>query len=649
MIQLSNITVAFGDKTLFQDITWNLGLSERVALVGPNGAGKTTLLKIALGLVTPTSGSIAASKKMRTGYLPQEEVVFKGHTVLEEAMSVFADQRALQDEASELSHLMSSLSPDDPELQPTIERYGELQHLFENQDGYQLESRARSVLQGLGFKSEDLARPVETFSGGWQMRLALAKLLLEEPSYLFLDEPTNHLDIESMEYLEDFLKSFKGSVVIISHDRYFMDRTVKKIYELERGRLSAYHNNYSGYLEEKEKRRELLLKQQSEQDKEIEHLREFIARWKGNYIKRHIVTSREKALEKLLVQKVEIPKSSKGFRLNLPAPPHCGRYMVSLENVSKMYDDKLVFAGADLSVENGHKIGLVGLNGAGKSTLLKLLSGAEKPSAGRVEVRPQVKLAYFAQHTAEMLDHKKTVFEQVEQVIPQESQGRIRTILGSFLFPGDDVYKKVSVLSGGEKARLALCCTLLLPANLLIMDEPTNHLDLKGKEVLEQALKEYQGALVLVTHDRYLLDQVVDTVVEVADHRISLYPGNYSDYLYKKNPPQSESPAPPAKKSEPQPDKLQADKLLWEDNKKQKALQASEQRKRKKRITETEERIHNLEQEQKALESSKGGLADPAVYKDGQKMKELMDQFEKNRKELKYLYDRWEYYHEEAL
>jgi ATP-binding cassette subfamily F protein 3 len=648
VIQLSNITVAFGDKTLFQDITWNLGLSERVALVGPNGAGKTTLLKVALGLVLPTSGSIAAAKKMRTGYLPQEEVVFRGRTVLEEAMSVFSDQQALQDEAAELSHLMSSLGPEDPELQSAIARYGELQHLFENQDGYQLETRASSVLQGLGFKSDDLARPVETFSGGWQMRLALAKLLLEDPSYLFLDEPTNHLDIESMEYLENFLKSFKGSVVIISHDRYFMDRTVKKIYELEQGRLSVYHANYSGYLEEKEKRRELLLKQQAEQDKEIEHLKEFVARWKGNYIKRHLVTSREKALEKLLAQKVEIPKSSKGFRLNLPAPPHCGRYMISLENVSKQYDDTLVFGQADLSVENGHKIGLVGLNGAGKSTLLKLLAGVEKPSTGRVELRPQVKLAYFAQHTAEMLDPRKTVFQQVEQVIPQETQGRIRTILGSFLFPGDDVYKKVSVLSGGEKARLALCCTLLLPANLLIMDEPTNHLDLKGKEVLEQALREFQGALVLVTHDRYLLDQVVDMVVEVADHRIALYPGNYSDYLYKKNPPLPESPAPASKQDVAQSDKLQADKLLWEENKKQKAIQASEQRKRKKRISETEERIHHLEQQQKTLESTEGGLADPAVYKDGQKMKELMDQFEQNRKELKYLYDRWEYYHEEA-
>ena len=650
MIQLSNITVAFGETILFKDITWNIGLSERIALVGPNGAGKTTLFKIALGLQAPTAGGVASAKRMRTGYLPQQEIVFKGRTVLEEASSVFADRHAMRDEAEELSHLMAAMSQDDPELPAVVERYGELNHLFEGQDGYQLESRTKSVLQGLGFSEDDFSRPVETFSGGWQMRLALVKLLLQEPSYLFLDEPTNHLDIESMEYLEGFLKSFKGSAVMISHDRYFIDRTVKKIFELEHGRLDIYHTNYSGYLGEKEKRRELLIKQQIEQDKEIEHLKEFVCRWKGNYIKRAMVTSREKMIEKLQQQRVDLPSTVKSFRLNLPQPPYCGRNMVTLKDVSKHYGSKQVLNNVDLLVENGRKLGLVGLNGAGKSTLLKMLARVEAPTSGEIVESPQLHLAYFAQHTTEMLEDKKTVYQQVEDVIPLETPSRIRTILGSFLFPGDDVYKKVSVLSGGEKSRLALCCTLLLPANLLIMDEPTNHLDLKGKEILEQALKEYRGAVVLVTHDRYLLDQVVDTVVEVAGGRIGIFPGNYTEYLEKKESllAQTAAASPQPVKEKILTGRLPPDKLLWEETKKQKSQQAAGLRKHKRMVAELEERIHQLEKKQISLESDQGGLADPAIYKDGARMKELMNDFDKNRKELKYLYDRWEHHHEES-
>ena len=411
MIQLSEISVAFGEKVLFQGITWNVGLNERIALVGPNGAGKTTLFKIALGLMQPTGGQRSASKKMRLGYLPQEEVVLTGRTVLAEALSVFADQRAIQDEIAELSHQMSSMGQDDPELPAMVERYGELHHLFEGQDGYQLESRAKSVLQGMGFGEGDMGRPVDTFSGGWQMRLALAKLLLEEPSYLFLDEPTNHLDIEAMDFLEGYLRGFKGTMVLISHDRYFIDRTIKKIFELEFGRLSAYHTNYSGYLEEKEKRRDLLIKQQEEQDKEIEHVKEFVARWKGSFTKRHMVTSREKMLEKMQTQRVELPRVSKSFRLNLPPAPHAGRFMMELQDASKRYGETQVFQHADLVVEHGRKLGLVGVNGAGKTTLLKVLAGVEPLSGGQRKEFPQTKFAYFAQQTAEMLDPEKTVYE----------------------------------------------------------------------------------------------------------------------------------------------------------------------------------------------------------------------------------------------
>lgn len=645
MIQLTDINVSFGEKTLFRNLNWNIGLNERIALVGPNGAGKTTLFKVALGLMVPTSGQRACSKGMRTGYLPQEEVVLSGRSVLEEAMSVFSDQQAVQGEIAELSSLMSAMDQNDPELEAVIARYGELHHLFEGFDGYSLETRAKSVLQGLGFSTGDLAHPVENFSGGWQMRVALAKLLLEEPSYLFLDEPTNHLDIESMDFLEGYLKSFKGSMVVISHDRYFIDRSISKIYELDFGKLSLYHANYSGYLDEKEKRRELMIKQREEQEKEIEHIREFIARWKGNFIKRAMVHSREKMLEKLLSERAEIPKTSRTFKLGLPVAPNCGRRMLDLKNVSKSYGEKLVLKEVNFLVEKGHKIGLLGVNGAGKTTLLKMMAGVENVTSGERTEYPNVSIAYFAQHTAEMLDPKRTVMEEVEAVIPTETPGRIRTILGAFLFSGDDVFKKVAVLSGGEKARLALCRTLLLPANLLIMDEPTNHLDLKGKEVLEQALKEFQGAVVLVTHDRYIIDQVVGTIVEVAGQGIRTYPGNYSDYLYKKELDNAPAAAflPEAKKEEDT-----GVKTDWREAKRRKAQEASDERRRIKMIADLEHRIEKLEARQKMLESSTGGLGDPEIYRNGERMKELMNEFDSNKQELQRLLDRWEHHHQEG-
>lgn len=642
MIQLSDITVSFGDRKLFAGLNWNIGLNERIALVGPNGAGKTTLFKVALGLMASTSGGLACSRGLRTGYLPQEEVVLSGRTVLEEAMSVFSDQHSIQAEIDELSGLMSSMAQDDPELPAVVDRYGELHHAFEGFDGYLLETRARSVLQGLGFTLADLGQPVENFSGGWQMRIALAKLLLEEPSYLFLDEPTNHLDIESMDFLEGYLKSFRGTMVVISHDRYFIDRTIKKIYELELGRLSLYHTNYSGYLEEKEKRRELLIKQKEEQDKEIEHLKEFVARWRGNFIKRAMVHSREKMLERLKSERIEIPQSRRSFRLGLPEAPHCGRRMLELSNVSKSYGDISVLENIDFQVEKGHKIGLLGVNGAGKTTLLKMMAGVEEVTTGQKTLYPNVTIAYYAQHTAEMLDSGKTVMEQAESVIPTETPGRVRTILGAFLFSGDDIYKPVKVLSGGEKARLALCCTLLLPANLLIMDEPTNHLDLKGKEVLEQALREFNGTVVLVTHDRYIIDQVVDTIIEVADQAIKVYPGNYSDYLYKK---ELDRQSFQSANNESKPDPASEEKADWQEAKRRKAREAAEERKRQRLIAELEYRIAKLEARQRQLESPSGGLADPEAYRNGEKMKELMNEFDGNKQELQRLLDRWEHYH----
>jgi len=638
MIRLANVAIRFGEEYLFRDLNWNISLSERLALVGPNGAGKSTLFKLIVGLAEPTSGRIIKSRATRIGYLPQEEVVLKGRGVLEEAMSAFGDRQALKEEMDELSEVLSDLSLDDPEYPAILERYGQVSHLFEQQDGYRLESRAKEVLQGLGFSGDDLYKRVESFSGGWQMRLALAKLLLAEPSILLLDEPTNHLDIEAMDYLESFLRRFKGAVAIISHDRYFLDRTVRKIYELELGRFSVYHTNYTGYLREKERRRQQLVKQRELQEREIEHIREFIAKWKGNYIKRAMVTSRERMLERLLDERIEIPPDPKEVRLRLPQPPPCGRRLVDLKGVSKSYGEKPVLAGVDLLLARGQKIALTGINGAGKSTLMRILAGQDDSFEGQRIQYPSVAIAYFAQQTAEMLDEKLTVLETIESAAPEIRREQARTILGAFLFSGDAVFKKVGVLSGGEKSRLALCRILMAPANLLIMDEPTNHLDLSSKIILERALQDYRGTLVLATHDRYLMDRVVDSIVEVSGGSIRLYPGNYSDYIWKKQQIQLTD-------NNNQITAIKAESSLkddWREAKRRKAEAGAAQRRQRKELEELEERIQRLEQRQKELESASGGLADPEVYSRGERMKALMSEYQANRQELEKLYQRWE-------
>jgi ATP-binding cassette subfamily F protein 3 len=640
MIRLANITIRFGEEYLFRDLTWNIGLGERLALVGPNGAGKSTLFKVAMGFFSPTDGQVVRSRRTRMGYLPQEEVVMAGRSVLDEAMSAFGDRLALKDEADELATVLASMPPDDPEYPAVLERYGQLSNLFEKYDGYQLEAKAKEVLQGLGFAPGDLCERVETFSGGWQMRLALAKLLLEEPSYLLLDEPTNHLDIEAMDFLESFLRGFKGAVAIISHDRYFVDRTVRKVYELELGRFSVYHTNYTGYLKEKEKRRELLIKQREQQTREIEHVREFIARWKGNYIKRAMVTSRERMLERLLAERIEIPSDPRQVKLRLPEPPHCGQRLLELKGVSKSYGEKTVLSGVDLLLLRGRKLALAGVNGAGKTTLMRILAGQDPCFQGERREYPDVTIAYFSQQTAEMLDPGLTVLETIEAAAPELRQEQARTVLGAFLFPGDAVYKKVKVLSGGEKSRLALCKILMTPANLLVMDEPTNHLDLASKIILERALQAYRGSLVLVTHDRYLMDRVADTIVEVAGGGIKLYPGNYTDYIWKKQQTQLTDNSNQITTVKA----VSSIKEGWKEAKRRKGEAEAAERRHRRKVEELEERIHRLEQRQKALESDHGGLADPEVYSNGEKMKGLMNEFQANREEMRRLYDRWEKY-----
>lgn len=633
MIQLSNIALSFGERKLFDGITWHLDLGDRVALVGPNGSGKTTLFKVALGLTSPDAGERMVSKSARLGYLPQEESAPSERTVLDEALTAFSDRGALIEEMEILSTDLADRQKEDPELPALLERYGILQRRFEHDNGYQHEHQGQKVLCGLGFQSEDFTKQVAALSGGWQMRVALAKLLLSSPTHLFLDEPTNHLDVESMTWLEDYLSHFPGAVILISHDRYFVDRMVQRVYELQNGRLEEYHTNYSAYLAEKGRRKEALIAQAKRQQERVEQLERFIERFRAKNTKATQVKSKEKLLAKM--ERIVIPGEHKRVRFRFPPAPHSGRRMVELQDVGKAYGEKIVFSNVNLLVERGQKIALVGVNGAGKSTLMRLMAGAESPSEGRRTLYPQVEVAYFAQHTAEMLKPDLTVLEEMEAVAPDAVRPRLRTLLGSFLFVGDDVFKKVSVLSGGERSRLALAKTLLLPANLLIMDEPTNHLDLAGKEVLEQALLDYEGSLVIVTHDRYLMNRVATITWEMEEGRFSVYPGNYDLYLWRKTQLAEHSGT---QKVQPQ-NRAAISRTQEKERKRREAQERAERARHKQAIQELEQKIEMKEARSEELEKL---LADPQVYADGNKARVLVTEYRELKVELVALYDLYE-------
>jgi ATP-binding cassette subfamily F protein 3 len=628
MIQLSDIKVSFGERVLFEGVTWHLDLGDRVAVVGPNGSGKTTLFKVALGLLAPDSGQRLVSRSAKPGYLPQEDSSPSERTVLDEALTAFPNRDSLVEEMESLGHELETLAKDDPELPALLGRYGSLQKRFEQEDGYHHEHLAREVLSGLGFASGEQEKPVSAMSGGWQMRVALAKLLLASPTHLFLDEPTNHLDIESMAWLEDYLAKFPGAVILVSHDRYFLDRMARKTCEISGGRLLEYPTNYTGYLAEKEQRKEALINQAKRQEERVAQLERFIERFRAKNTKATQVKSKEKMLAKM--ERIVIPGEEKRIRFRFPPAPHSGRKMLELANAGKAYGDKRVFSGISLLVERGQKIAMVGVNGAGKSTLLRLLAGTESVTEGKRTAYPRVEIAYFAQHTTDMLNPEDTVLEEMQSASPEELRPKLRTLLGSFLFTGDDVFKKVAVLSGGEKARLALAKTLLQPANLLIMDEPTNHLDLAGKEVLEQALLDYEGSLVIVTHDRYLMNRVAEITWEMEHGIFHAYPGNYDLYLWRK-----------ARLQEEQAPQEAAPKTRDEgkERKRREALERAEIYEHRKALMALEKEIEAKEVRKKEVE---GLLADPKIYADGEQARALVFEYQHLRDELDALYETYE-------
>jgi ATP-binding cassette, subfamily F, member 3 len=531
MLRLERIRKIYPTGEVLKDVTWEVKPEERVGLVGVNGAGKSTQLKIITGEVEPTAGEVIRPSNLHIAYLTQEFEVDPTRTVREEFWTVFEEANRVQKSLTKVQQDMETATPE--ELEKLIDKLDKLQRQFEALDGYILETQIEKILPDLGFSDEDGDRLVSSFSGGWQMRMSLGKILLQSPDLLLLDEPTNHLDLETIEWLENYLKGLKTPMVIVSHDREFLDRLCTKIVETERGVSTTYLGNYSSYLQQKEEAQLAQLSAYERQQKELEKQQVFVDRFRASATRSTQAKSREKQLEK--VEKIEAPTGNvRTLHFRFPPSPRSGREVVNIEDLTHAYNDKILFLGANLSIERGDRIAFLGPNGAGKSTLLRLIVGTEKVDDGTVELgKHNVIPGYFEQNQAEALDLDRTVMETIHDEVPDWKNEEVRTLLGRFLFSGDTVFKKVDALSGGEKARLALAKMLLRPANLLILDEPTNHLDIPAKEMLEEALQNYEETVIIVSHDRYFISQVANKIVELRDGELIVYNGDYHYYLEK--------------------------------------------------------------------------------------------------------------------
>lgn len=537
MIALTNITKQYGPRVLFQEASFQIRPGDKIGLVGPNGAGKTTIFRIVTHEEGIDSGDINISDKLVVGYFSQDVGDMHGRTALEEVM---AGAGKISDLAAEITKIEKRLqdSADQPmsddQMQALLERYGEVQLEFEQRGGYDLDSRAQAILTGLGIGPRDHAQPVETFSGGWKMRIALAKILALNPDVLLMDEPTNHLDLESILWLEEWIAAYKGSIVMTSHDREFMNRLVTRIVEVANKAITTYSGNYEFYVREREIRKDQLLAAHQKQQDMLAKEEEFIARFAARASHAAQVQSRVKKLDK--IDRIEIPAEEKVMRFEFPNPPRSGNEVVKITNLAKSWKmedgtERPVFSGVSGVIKRLDKIAVVGVNGAGKSTFLKVICGMTDPTSGTANVGAGVKVGYFSQHSLEVLNPEKTIFDEVHDRIPQATIGYVRNLLGAFLFSGDDIYKKIAVLSGGEKSRVVLATILANPVNFLVLDEPTNHLDIKSREVLLDAIKKFDGTVILVSHDRHFLRAISERVFEVDHGALRIYEGGYDYYL----------------------------------------------------------------------------------------------------------------------
>ena len=554
MIQLADITKTFGVRTLLEHVTWQIGDGDRVGLCGPNGAGKTTLLKMLAGFEEPDAGTVVKPAGLTIGYLPQDGLTHSGRTVFEEASSAFQPLLDMKAEMHDIEHRLGDATVSDADHEAMLHRYSDLQDRFRLADGYSMDLRIATVLRGLGFGTEDASRPAETFSGGWQMRIALAKLLLGRPNLLLLDEPTNHLDLEARNWLEEYLSAYPYAVILVSHDRYFLDAVVTRITDLHLRHLDDYVGNYSKYVVQRDAMLERLRQSKKEQDEEVARVEMFINRFRYQATKAAQVQSRIKMLEKVVP--IEVPPERKRIHFTFPTCAKSGRTVLELSHVRKAYGPLTVFKDVNLHLERGDRIALVGPNGTGKSTLMRMLSQSEAPDGGTLTVGHQVVMEYFAQDEAARLTPTLTVYETLQAGSPNDMVPAIRNILGGFLFSGDDIHKKAGVLSGGERTRLAVARMLLRPSNTLLLDEPTNHLDLDSKDVLLEALEDYGGTLILVSHDRYFVEKLATKIIEIGHGEAVVYPGTYSEFLWSKKAKEQAAAAgtPPSKPVEKKSD-----------------------------------------------------------------------------------------------
>ncbi len=628
MIQLSSAGKRFGPKILFQNLDWLVTPQDRIGLVGANGTGKTTLLKVLAGTESLDYGSLQSTKGITKGYLPQEGLRLSGRSVFAECLSVFEELRAMEREIETLARRMSEIDHESAEYRQVADRFHHIDSEFRLREGYALESQVGTVLSGLGFSKEDWERDTGTFSGGWQMRIALAKLLLARPNLLLLDEPTNHLDLETRNWLEGYLSNYPYAYVLISHDRYFLDVTVNKTVEIWNKQVYFYSGNYDKYLAQKEMRRSQLEAAYKNQRERIEQLEAFINRFRYQATKAKQVQSRIKELEK--IERIEIPPDEKTIHFKFPQPKPSGRQVVEAKALAKSYGEKEVLRDVDFFIERGDRIALVGVNGAGKSTLIKLLAGFEPATSGELKLGHNVEVDYFAQDQYKVLDAEARMLDDIGELSPRSTQTELRSLLGSFLFSEDDVFKTLGVLSGGERNRYALARMLLHPSNFLLLDEPTNHLDLRAKDVLLDALSKFEGTVVFVSHDRYFIDKLATKVFEVADHAVHIFPGNYEDYLRSKNGAAGD------------PEKAEAAKSSNGDGspvsavEKGKRLNPIKQRQYEQRMQELEELVERAEI---GITECEAALANFVSVEETKRQSDLLDQ---RRAELAALMVEWE-------